>query len=334
MAPRPVSRIPRVLPPTLATAGAKTCTAGEPIVLGPHGEGDAVLGFDPTGGLVAWKRDKGVLAVQALGLDGKPIGPGATVDVAEGIEPKRVFALGDSFVVLLQRWDWQTPDLAWWGVVVGRDGRTARPPVDLGLRHFAIHVAQVTGDHAIALVVGAAAYTKNATDPARWQTLATAASGVLTSTSASLGQRDLGGEWIEADLDGARGWIVVRDGRRDADGFFDGARKPAAGAIALQPDNALDVHVTNAARPPPSPRGPNVTIIEPMGRPMLERERLGQPVGEPLALERDGNPIAHGMHISTDLAWSGTHFIYPFWDDDGGPTHDKYVVRLLAIDCR
>lgn len=39
------------------------------------------------------------------------------------------------------------------------------------------------------------------------------------------------------------------------------------------------------------------------------------------------------MHIDDRIFWSGTHFIYPFWDDDGGPSHDTYVERLLPIDC-
>lgn len=74
-------------------------------------------------------------------------------------------------------------------------------------------------------------------------------------------------------------------------------------------------------------------IIEAAGRPVLERTFDGHAVGDDLVLEWRGNPISHGMSVEYDVVWSGTHFIYPFWES-AGPPDDDYLQLLLPIDCR
>lgn len=81
--------------------------------------------------------------------------------------------------------------------------------------------------------------------------------------------------------------------------------------------------VINAVDPPPP--GPGGTIYEPLGRPVLERTNAGARVGQLTALEFHGNPIAFSMNIDPYIAWSGTHFLYPFREG---------ALRLLPIDCR
>jgi hypothetical protein len=278
-APAPVAAQRRA-DPTAANAGAKTCTLGNAIVLGPHGQGHAVLAFDSLGGLAAWKSGPAAISLQAIGSDGAKLGNGTTVVVAEALEPHRAYAVGGGFVVLVRRWEWQTKDLGWYGIVVNHAGTTATAALDLQLADLDITAAQVTGDR-IALTVGPGYISKNSKQPVRGHTLDIAPAGITSSPSATL-----------------------------------------AGSDPRAPD-ALDFDVTNGAVPPPPGRGGK--IYEAMGRPILTRTLAGKRVGDPIDLEFRGNPIAHSMNISSDIAWSGTHFVYPFSDD---------VDRLLPIDCR
>lgn len=266
--------------PTAANAGAKTCTVGNAIVLGPHGQGHAVIAFDSLGGLAAWKSGPAAISLQAIGTDGAKVGSGTKVVVAEALEPHAVYPVGGGFVVLVRRWEWQTKDLAWYGIVVDHSGTTATGALDLQLADFDITAAQVTGDR-IALTVGPGYISKNPKQPMRGHTLEIAPAGITSSPSAT-----------------------------------------QAGSDPRAPD-ALDFEVTNGAVPPPP--GPGGRIIEAMGRPILTRSLAGKRVGDPIELEFRGNPIAHSMNISSDIAWSGTHFLYPFADDGD---------RLLPIDCR
>jgi hypothetical protein len=49
-------------------------------------------------------------------------------------------------------------------------------------------------------------------------------------------------------------------------------------------------------------------------------------VGAPIAVERNVTPTARGTNMLFDVVWSGTHFLYSFWDQEGA--------QVLAIDCR
>jgi hypothetical protein len=268
--------------PTTANAGAATCTLGVAVVLGPHGQGNAVLAFDARGGIAAWKSAPSTLSLQALGNDGKRVGNATTLAISETLEPHAIYAVGAGFVVLLRRWGWETKDLAWFGVVVERTGATASGAVDLQLADLDITAAQVTTDRTIALTVGPGYISKNQQQPVRGHLLEIAGTGITSSPSATL-----------------------------------------AGTDPQAPD-AIDFDVTNGAVPPP--RGPGGTIYEAMGQPILNRTLGGKRVGNPIDLEFRGNPIAHSMNISPYIVWSGTHFLYPFWETD--------VVRILPIDCR
>jgi hypothetical protein len=283
----------QVAAPTMATAGAQACTIGDAVLLGPHGGAHAVLAFDRTGGLAAWKREKAVLALQPVALDGKKLGPQSNVVVREDIEPLWIYALGTSFVVLLRKWDWQSKELNWWGVVVDRTGRAVKPPAEIGLADMDIGEGEVLDQRRIRLHVGPGYASKNQNSPARWQTLTITRTGLASSVIAA----------DQADL-----------------------------VVAAEP-GAVAFHVTNRAVPPGG-RGPGGMVIEAMGRPVLERTHAGTKVGEALDIMWHGNPIAHGMNIESYIVWSGTHFLYPFYADDGGPTHDKYAESLLPIDCR
>jgi hypothetical protein len=124
--------------------------------------------------------------------------------------------------------------------------------------------------------------------------------------------------WEPAELAEERGWVVLREGALRPEGVFAGKRASSASASLLRPDDAVDAGVVNLAVPPP--RGPNGTIYEALPRPALRRTRKGQPVGATLDLEASG----HGP--SYDVAWSGTHFVYPHTDRRGDAT-------LTAINC-
>jgi hypothetical protein len=131
-------------------------------------------------------------------------------------------------------------------------------------------------------------------------------------------------DWQTRDLSW---WSVVTEPSGQVRTNIAAASAPAP--VASHPEDAVAFEITNGAVPPPP--GPGGRIIEAMGRPMLERQHAGRRVGDTTALEWRGNPIAHSMNVSTAVAWSGTHFIYPFWDADRG---DAYIVALLPIDCR
>ncbi len=319
-------------PPTVATAGVVMCRPDVAVVLGEHGGGDAAIGFGGARGIAAWQIGPTSIEVQAIAPDGTRIGMPATVTVHERVEPHEIYPIAAGFVVLLRLWDWEASDLNWWALVVDRDGHVVRPPVEIGLADLDIAMSQRFDDRTIALITMPGTISKQPTGPMRWQTLTIDASGKVTWNAHVIDTHGLEGEWQPADLHGMRGWLVVRNGARVADGIFDGQRRPSDGATPLADPAALDIRVVNAAEPPPP--GPGGRIIEAMGRPMLHRTHAGQPVGEALALEWHGNPIAYAMNISTAIAWSGTHFLYPFSGEDGGPTHDRYVEALLPIDCR
>jgi hypothetical protein len=160
---------------------------------------------------------------------------------------------------------------------------------------------------------------------------------------------------VAAPADAAPFRVRASDGRfvvllrrwdsRRSEAIFSSLVSDPSGRVArrLAPANAPKVDaptprsdeiaftVTNAAVPLPPSGG---KIYEPMGRPVLERTLAGAPVGDPLRLEWNGNPIAYGFQIKDYVVFSGTHFLYPFSESDLGPTHDKYVQLLLPIDCR
>ncbi len=168
--------------PTAANAGAKTCTIGNAIVLGPHGQGHAVLGFDSLGGLAAWKSGPAEISLQAIASDGTKVGTGTTVVVAEALEPHVVHAVGGGFVVLVRRWEWQTKDLAWYGIVVDHAGSTSTGALDLQLADLDITAAQVTGAR-IALTVGPGHISKNPQQPVHGHSLEIAPAGITSSPS-------------------------------------------------------------------------------------------------------------------------------------------------------
>jgi len=216
--------------PTLASAGAKTCRTDEPVELGPHGEGNAVLAFDASGGIVAWKPSRTSLALQPVAFDGVKSGRAQSVDVPEGVLPDAIRPIGDRFLVLVHDRERS------WSLVIDRSGGVEKPL--------------------------APARARDVEEPAH---------------------------------------------RSDAVAFT----------------------VINAIEPVPPSGG---TIYEPAGRPIFERTLDGRRVGDPLALEWQGNPIAHGFHVESYVVWTGTHFLYPFWTSTT-PIGDKYVELLLPIDC-
>ncbi|MEO8702899.1 MAG: hypothetical protein ABI867_22835 [Kofleriaceae bacterium] len=221
-----------------------------------------------------------MLALQPLAHDGTPRGTAGTVAMPEGLEPKLVYPVGASFVVLVRKWDWQHNDVDWLGVVVDRAGRITVPPQSIGLADLDITDGRIVDDHRIALHAGPAAISKNPTQPVRWQ-IVTLAGARLSSTVGSA--------------------PAVIEHARDALEFAIANRATGGGA------------------------GPGGMIIEPMGRPALERTLHGKPVGDVLDLEWRGNSVAHGMYVDGYVAWTGTYVLYPFRDDSE---------RLLPIDCR
>jgi hypothetical protein len=291
---QPVVPAAQPVEPTEATAGAKTCTLGEAVLLGPHGEESAIVGFDRGGGLAVWKRDKTVLALQAITLAGTPRGAQVTVALPEGIVPKLIYPLGDRFVVLVRKWDWQRNELDWWGLVADRSGKVTALPAQIGLADVDITRGEIVDGRRISLYVGPGAISKDLKRPARTQLLTVTATGIASTATAVM-----------------------------------------ATAAGPPPRDAIGFSVINRATARPGGgAGPGGMIIEPMGQPALERTQHAKRFGDPVALEWQGNPIAHGMYVESYIVWSGTHFIYPFYTDDGGPTHDKYVERLLPIDCK
>jgi hypothetical protein len=120
--PRPAPSV-RPVPPTLATAGATTCSLDDAVVLGPHGGSDVVVGFAASGGLAVWISAPGVLSIQALTSDGAKFGTGYTAAIQTDVEPFAIEPRGDSYAIVLRHWDWRTRDLSWWSVVVESSGQ-------------------------------------------------------------------------------------------------------------------------------------------------------------------------------------------------------------------
>jgi hypothetical protein len=119
---------------------------------------------------------------------------------------------------------------------------------------------------------------------------------------------------------------------RGAVGVFEGGRKPAPTVAPREPANRLIVAIDNDALP--GGRGPGGTIRERFSRPVLVRRRAdGSEIGHPLDLEWMGIAAGGGgLYVDTYVAWSGTHFLYPFHGLD--PDSHNSDARLLPIDCR
>lgn len=267
------------------------------------------------------------LAIQPLALDGAAVGDAQTLTVAEGVRTAEVYAVDHGFVILLLRWGWKNDHTKWWGVVVDREGH-AREPVDLGLDDLEVAAGQSLDGSRIGLVV-AKAYIAKKKHKARWQELTVDADGNLTSAATKLAVDDLVelyGRWERAELDGALGWVITKDGVTAADGIFDGARAPAKHATLLRPDDLVRAKVDNAAEP--IPRGDDGIQYEPRGQPGLVRERVdGTAVGHRLRLAWGGDDVGViAMYVKEYLAWTGTHYLYAYRDDG--------IARFLPIDCR
>jgi hypothetical protein len=216
--------------------------------------------------------------------------------------------------------------------VVSRDGRAEKRAVDLGLADMDLEVGQAADGEHVALLVRPAAIARNADQlRGRWQTLTVTPGGTLTSTPTAVAIDDLAkttqDHFEPARLTGAAGWVVLRNGVRQPDGVFAGQRRPAAAALLLRGPDELTAQVTDLSVPPP--RGAGGRIYEAQREPALARARNGQPVGQPIALEVGGFPVGVlGVVVQTDLAWSGTHFLYPFHT-----TGTPRVASLLPVDC-
>jgi hypothetical protein len=293
------------------------------------GGGPIVVAFDRTGGLAAWPEASATLAVRPVAPDGSARGPIVRVVVGKEIEPYAMFATERGFVLLLLRLDDQHGYRRWWGGrVFGRDGRPAGPAIDLGLADMEVRVGQTIDADRIALVVAGANIAKRKR-VGRWQTLIVGHDGGITSIPFGVAVDDLvtttDDVWEPAVLAGQRGWVVLRRGMRRPEGIFDGVRQPAAAAERLLPPDGVSAEVVNLAVPPPP--GPDGTIFEEMGRPALRRTRAGEAFGKLVQLIWHGNPVgSYAMNVESALFWSGTHFLYPFHEDNGA--------YLLPVDCR
>jgi hypothetical protein len=134
-------------------------------------------------------------------------------------------------------------------------------------------------------------------------------------------------ELVYRDSDPAERWgtVTVDPAGQIVELFTRQATPPSS---PMSP-TGIAFHVVNAAEPIPS--RPNGSIIEPVGKAMLVRERANTAVGQPTALQWRGNWIAHSMNVSFDVAWTGRVFLYPFWADELG---DYYIDALLPVDCQ
>ena len=320
------------LAPTVATAGAQDCKLDPVVVLGPGF--NPVVGFGRGGGLAAWKPADTKLALRRLSSDGTTRGDMTTVSIDKDHDPKLIFAVGRGFVVLLERWDWQREDLQWFGLYVKEDGHATAPAVDLKLALMNITLGRaIDGEH-LALVVQPRFIGPNS-ERGRWQTVAVAPDGRLTSTAIAVEVDDLAttieDRWVPAVLDGRAGWAVLRGETLRPFGVFGGKRMPAAGAEVVD-DGGFTARIGDLRGPPPPP-GPDGRIYEMVPRPALVRERHGKQVGSQTRLEVFGNPAPSGG-LSVDpekIVWTGTHFVYPFGESRGP---DSYLACLLPIDCR
>ena len=328
-ADKPVSTPPEA---TRSNAGSDDCRVDEAAPLGRGGSGPIVVGFDRTGGLAAWQQVSGMLAVRPIAPDGSARGPVIPVAVGKEIEPHTMFATERGFVLLLLRWDYQHDDARWWGRVFGRDGRPAAPAVDLGLAGMNLEIGQAIDGDRIGLVVVKADIAKHK-QVGRWQTLIVGQDGIITSIPVAAAVDDLATTtddvWEPAVLAGKRGWVVSRRGVRRPEGIFDGVRRPAAAALRLGAPDGLSAEVVNLAEPPGrNGRMADGKIYEAMGRPALRRTQAGKSFGQLVPLHWRGNAVGtHAMNVDTALFWSGTHFLYPFHDDND-------VAYLLPVNCR
>ncbi|GAC1351440.1 MAG: hypothetical protein NVSMB1_04500 [Polyangiales bacterium] len=315
--------------PTLANAGASVCKIGEPVVLGAPIVGGARIGFGGSRGVAVFYQRETMLAFQPIGLNGATVGAVRELVVSERLEPSFIFAIDRGFIVLLKRSGGASSDLSWWGVFIDHAGTVIKPPVDLGQANLEVVVAQPLSSGEIGLILAPPSYAK-AKHPAHWVTLTVDREGNIVSRPAAVMFDDLlqtSSVWEPAAMNGKRGWVVSIDGARRPDGLFGGTRGPAAQAVLLRPNDVLEVQVWNGATPPPPSPGFHGRINEPFAQPVLTRTLAEKPVGEKVWLEWESGTPSHSMYADPDVAFSGTHFLYPFYDN-------KNVGRLLPIDCR
>ena len=222
--------------PTLRSAGAASCKITRVISLGPSTSDHPVAGFGTAGGLAAFRQDEARIALQRLAADGAAVGAAVTVPLDAARSVDRIYALERAFIVLLRLWDWQKADVRWWGLVVSREGQPREPPVELGLSDMDIRVDQtLDGQRVALLLMPAAIATKRASLRGRWQTLILGAGGALESKATEVNVDDLGTlsteAWEPAELAGARGWVVLREGALRPEGVFAGKRASSAFGI-------------------------------------------------------------------------------------------------------
>jgi hypothetical protein len=320
-----------LLLPTLALAGAETCKLEPVVTLGPVASGRVALGFGAGGGLAAWKPTETTLAVRHLASNGSPRGAALRLAIDPRLEPRQVHAVAAGYVVLLSVWDWRAGDARWLGVFASAHGQVLKPPVDLGLDGMDIVVGRAIDDERVALIVTPAAIAPNRAHlRGRWQTVRAGADGRLASTATEVDVTDLApttqDRWAPATLGADPGWAVERDHLRRPLGVFGGRLGPAAGAVLL--DGGFTARVLNLAEPPP--QSADGTIFEVLPAPALVREHRGKPVGRSTLLEVGSSPVGvHGLSFTPDIAWSGTHFVYPF-----ATSNPPRAASLLPIDCR
>ncbi|NOU31547.1 MAG: hypothetical protein HOO96_26910, partial [Polyangiaceae bacterium] len=163
----------------------------------------------------------------------------------------------------------------------------------------------------------------------RWQTIAVDGRGGLSSSPGTDSLDDVvptgRDRWEPAELGEHVGWVILRDDEARSQGIFGGLRLPSRGAsYAASP---VQFDVVNAATPP-APR-PGGRIYEAMAEPELHRTRAGGPLGKPVRLEANGNPMgSHGITVSGTLAWSGTHVLFGYTE-----SMRESRAYLLPIDC-
>jgi hypothetical protein len=323
--PTPVSWFPLV--PTMATAGADTCTIQEAEAMGKGRSGDALVAFRWNEGLVAWRQDEQTVAVRAIASHGIPIGDRISIPVAKDAKPGQLFAIERGFLLLVQLWKWQTQEATWWGIVLSQEGKPESAPLVIKeLQGKSIMSGQPLGGEQVALLTYPAQQTARLA--LRWQTLNAGAKGRISATTSKVVVDEKladkpGDSWAMAELDNRRGWVVLRDGVPRPYGIFAGVEQETSRATLLVPEDAVRFEVANGAVPPP--HGPGRIIYEALGRPMLERTRLGKKLA-PLDLTWQGRGTGvHAMNVDPHIFWSRTHFLRPF-DREG-------TIYLLPVDC-
>ncbi|MCA9657832.1 MAG: hypothetical protein KC486_05770 [Myxococcales bacterium] len=297
------------------------------MALGAGAADEIVVGFGPELGLAAFRSAPATLSMRVVAADGALVGDLMTATIVDEGRPRWVFWLDPGFVVLVMDWDWRGARVAWSALLV-RPGQPPTPAVDLGLDGMDVRVARALDRRSVGLIVQAAAISR-ADEPGRWQTIAVAEDGSIRSTAIAVDLDDLvtrtDERWAPAELDGARGWVAVREGEEPTEGVFAGRRVATDAAAARTDADAVVASIINGAVPPP--RGPGGTIFEARGEPLLVRSRGADEVGEPLLMAWRGDVVgAVAMNVSTALFWSGSRFLYAYDGPKGA--------MILPIDCR